>query len=65
MKKETLTPSKKAWRTMRKRYTEQEISERASAAANKAWETIRANKAKKAKAEKPQNARRRLLNTVP
>jgi len=36
------TPGKKAWETMRRRYTPEQIKARAQAAAKKAWVTIRA-----------------------
>lgn len=50
-KKKELTPAQKAWETMRERYTEEEISDRAREAAHKAWETRRKNerRAKRAK----------------
>jgi DNA repair photolyase len=38
------TPGKKAWETMRHRYTPEQIRSRAQAAARKAWQTIRAKK---------------------
>ncbi len=50
----TTEAAKRAWETMRERYTEEEISERQREAAHKAWETRRAraqarsNAAKKA-----------------
>lgn len=45
-KKKKKTPAQKAWETMRERYTEEEISDRAREAAYKAWETRRANERK-------------------
>ena len=46
-RKKMRTPAEKAWDTMRERYTEEEISDRARDAAYKAWETRRTNARKK------------------
>lgn len=51
-RKKNLTPAQKAWKTMRERYTDEEITERASAAAHKAWETRRANERKSKRKKK-------------
>ena len=47
MARKKKTPGQKAWDTMRDRYTDEEISDRASDAAHKGWETRRANERKK------------------
>lgn len=56
-KKKKLSAAEKAWKTMRKRYTKEEISERQSAAAHKAWETRRKNAKKNAKKRAKKKAR--------